>query len=90
MEENMMDLDSGTGIKKLGSNETGPIVKLNSERKLPFIFDDYFKKSVSEEKIEKFDFIFSRYKKILLVKSKALKPPINLRKEDYKEILKYI
>jgi hypothetical protein len=50
----------------------------------PFVID-------REKEIENLNqILFTRYNKILLIKSKCLKPPKNLRTKDYQEIIKYL
>ncbi len=57
-------------------------IKINTEDDNELKMEDF--------KLARFDFLLCRFKKILLVKSKALNSPMNIRKEDYREILKYI
>jgi hypothetical protein len=46
----------------------------------------------SDKELEnaKFKILFARYKKMLLVKVKSIKPPKNFRNKDYQEIIKYL
>jgi hypothetical protein len=64
-------------------------IKINTDEDTALNMDD-FTICDKKEKLDRFDLLLCRFKKILLVKSKALNPPINIRKEDYREILKYI
>lgn len=46
--------------------------------------------SKANDKDDRFNFIFSRYKKLFLITTKSLNQPKNLKKKDYQSILKYM
>ena len=50
----------------------------------PFNLDSKFERDM------KMKILFSKYKKVFLVKYKSLKPPKNLRDREYQQIFKYL
>jgi hypothetical protein len=81
--ENEMDVDSES-IEASRAKQINVVInrRVNEE---PFKID--FEVTDRESK---FNFLFQRYKKMLLIKVKGIKPPKNLRTKDYQEIVKYL